>query len=45
MNSENHKCSNCGGTNTVAVWEDETRWQNGEPPKFVGCHDCHIMEE
>lgn len=39
-----HKCPNCGGTDTVLVWENEDEWIDGEDPDHIGCEDCHIME-
>jgi len=37
-------CPNCGGTDTVLVWENKQNWQSGGEPDFIGCEDCHIME-
>lgn len=39
------ECPECGGTDTIAVWEDFDRWVDDKEPHFIACHDCHMVVE
>lgn len=38
-------CPNCGASDSqvVPVWEDMSRYEDDEQPKFLGCKDCNRM--
>ena len=42
-----HTCPACGAAaqGTIRVWEDPTDYDEGEPPDYVGCEECHTMTE